>query len=130
MTPVILTDHIRREKSSKNVCVTAVLTALGVSVTAFRSTWTAKSGNMWPNVLRRNGFAVRSRASRLPKGCTVGKARDKIASISDDPAGTMYIVRVESHVLLLDSDGKTVVDTAPRKRDRRKVKGILAVWKR
>jgi hypothetical protein len=39
-----------------------------------------------------------------------------------------YVIRVEGHVLMIDRNGKTLVDTAPRKRDKRKVLDITGVY--
>lgn len=39
-----------------------------------------------------------------------------------------YVIRVEGHVLMIDRDGKTLIDTAPRKRDSRKVLDIAGVY--
>ena len=39
-----------------------------------------------------------------------------------------YLVYVSSHVLFLDTNGDTIVDTAPRKRDHRKVRAVFVVY--
>ena len=39
------------------------------------------------------------------------------------------MVTVRGHVLLMDSDGRVVVDTSPRKADRRTVWSVRAVFK-
>jgi hypothetical protein len=39
-----------------------------------------------------------------------------------------YVILVEGHVLMIDRNGKTLVDTAPRKRDRRKVLDIRGIY--
>ena len=41
-----------------------------------------------------------------------------------------YLVYVSSHVLFLDTNGDTIVDTAPRKRDHRKVRAVYVVYGR
>ena len=66
--------------------------------------------------------------SKMPKGATVGKCRTKLAQIAqDEPQIKGFVVRVQSHVLVLDRKGRTVVDTAPRKRDARRVRGVMAI---
>ena len=134
MTPTILNDHIYRGTagtasytSCKTVCVTAVLTAIGVPVGAFQSTSTRKNVFAYEGVLRRNGFAVRSRKSSIPKNASVGGARKAIRKMND-AKGTLYMVSVDRHCMLLDADGNTVVDTDPRKVDRRRVLKIRAVF--
>ncbi len=77
-------------------------------------------------ILRTNGMSVRSRASAAGRAmASVGQVRSVIRSgkLSDDSVSGRhwFLIRVDGHVLLLDSDGNTIVDTAPRKRDRRKV---------
>jgi hypothetical protein len=111
----------------KTPCATAALNFFGVQGT----TWNERTGkNVWDNTLRRAGFSVRSRMSKLPKGATVGKARAALAAIAaTEPHIHAFIVRVDCHVLVVDRTGSTVVDTAPRKRDARKIRGVLAVWK-
>ena len=59
---------------------------------------------------------------------TVGAIRSKIRALKD-PEGTMYLVRLKDHVLLLDSAGKTIVDTDRRVRDKRQVVRVQAIWK-
>jgi hypothetical protein len=128
MKPIILPDHIRRPSGSmKTVCVTACLTALGIPVDAFQSTSTRKNVTAYHGVIRRHGFALRSRKSSIPRNASVGRARRAIASFND-PIGTVYIVRVQGHLLLVDDRGATIVDTSPRQRDRRQVVEIHAVW--
>ena len=128
MKPIILPDHIRRPSGScKTICVTACLTALGIPVDAFQSTSTRKNVTAYHGVIRWHGFALRSRKSSIPRNASVGRARRAIASFND-PIGTVYIVRVQGHLLLVDDRGATIVDTAPRQRDRRPVIQIHAVW--
>ena len=109
----------------KTPCASAALAYFGVTGT----TWNQRTGkNVWPDTLRRAGYSVRSRMSKMPKGATVGKCRAKLAQIAqDEPQIKGFVVRVQSHVLVVDRSGRTVVDTAPRKRDARKVLGVLAI---
>jgi len=39
-----------------------------------------------------------------------------------------YLVYVNKHVLFLDTNGDTIVDTAPRQKDHRKVKSVYVVY--
>ena len=77
-------------------------------------------------ILRKNGYSVRSRNSTLGKSSTVGELRKKIVNRGE---GGKYLVIVDRHVLLLDSDGATICDTDPRVRDRRKIRGVYLVEK-
>ncbi len=71
----------------------------------------------------RTRFSVRSVKSAV-RATTVGAARDKVAKIN----AVCFVCFVAGHVLLLDSTGKTIVDTAPRKRDRRRITAIYGVY--
>lgn len=106
------------QNSNKNVCALKVAEALGVS----------QSQRYFHNiedVKRAAGkrFSVRSVKSAV-KSNTAGGARK---AMKDIPA-VAFIVWVPGHVLLMDADGKTLVDTAPRKSDRRKLLGVWGVY--
>jgi len=123
-----LSNHVVREKSFKGVCVSKCLGYLGITPDLYHSTWTKKTGNDATNaILRRFGFAVRSRKSYIAKNSTVGGIRKSIKKLND-PKDTVYFVTVRGHLLALDRNGKTVIDTAPRKNDRRRVVDIKAVF--
>jgi len=112
----------------KTPCATAVLAYFGVTGT----TWNDRTKrNVWDATLRRSGYAVRSRQSKLNKGeRTVGAARTKIASIAaQEPTIIAFIAHVRGHVLVVGRDGATIVDTDPRKNDRRTLLGLRAVMR-
>lgn len=71
-------------------------------------------------------WKVVSRASGL-KGKSVGRIRSKLQDIAAKEGFICFIVRVEGHVILVDSRGNTAVDTAPRKVDRRKVTHVYGI---
>ena len=119
---------------AKTVCTSAVLGALGISPGQYRYSGRVRQ---WPPILRRAGYAVRSRNVQARGVGTVGALRRLIKSRRrawGDPGRAWYLVTVKSrtawHLILLDSNGKTVVDTAPRKRDRRPVVDVQAAWLR
>jgi len=125
---VIMPDHITHASGNmKTVCVTACLTTLGVPFDGFSVT-----GNMvkahYLKILNKFGFSTRSRKSKMPKGLTIGACRKAVKKLNEDMA---YFVIVNGngycHALLLDNEGNTVVDTSPRKKDKRKVHSIHAV---
>ncbi len=110
-------------------CATGVLAFFGVKGV----TWNARTKtNVWANTLRRNGFAVRSRMSKLRKAeKTVGGARRRLAEVAAaEPDLLAFVARVRGHVLVMDRDGNTVVDTSPRRRDRRELVGLVAVFRK
>jgi len=123
-----LTEHVVRTKSFKGVCVSKCLAYVGITPDKYYSTWTNKTGNNATHgILRRFGFAVRSRKSYIPKNATVGGIRKSIRALND-PSGTVYFVSVKGHLLALDQNGRTAIDTAPRRRDCRRVLDIKAVF--
>ena len=107
-------------------CASAVLNHFGVSGV----TWNNRiQKNVWADTLRRNGFSVRSCKS-VTKSSTVGGARKDLLNLANSDLTILgFVIRVKGHVLLLDRLGNTIVDTAPRKADRRKLQAVMAVRK-
>ena len=103
---------------NKNVCALHVAYALGVHN---KVTYLHTVADLHRAARKR--FSVRSVKSMV-KGQTVGAVRSSLAAIG----AIAYIVIVEGHTLLLDNKGKTLVDTAPRSRDRRKIVKIHGVY--
>lgn len=129
-TTIVLSDHIKRPSGSwKTICVSSVLHALGIPVSSYHSTTTKKNLNNYETIIRRNGYALRSRKSHIKKPSTVGSIRKKIKNLQD-PLNTVYLIRLRNHVLLLDQNGDTIVDTDPKIKDRRQVFNVQAIWKK
>jgi hypothetical protein len=126
-----LSTHVRTKGGNfKGVCVSACLSYFNIQPNQYKYTWSKRAGNNYHAILRRFGWAVRSRKSALLKGTkTVGSVRMALSSYVDYTDDVMYLVHVKGHVLLLDSCGNTIVDTAPRKVDRRRVYNVVAVFK-
>ena len=111
------------DNPNKNLCGYAVARALGVDEAtryihtiedlqrAIRSMWSLRS--------------VKTKMGVKAGRTTVGAIRKRIAAKGEALA---YLVHVEGHVLLLDRDGTTSVDTAPVQRDRRKVLRVQGVY--
>ena len=108
-----------RENPNKNLCVLAVAKYLRVD----RRVSYLHTIDDLTRALRTR-FSVRSRKSSLPKNATVGKARLKAPEFG----AKYYVALVDGHVLLLGRDGQTLVDTDPRKVDRRKVLKFYGVF--
>ena len=126
-----LKGHITHKSGKqKTICVTACLTALGVDVKDFHYTGSMNDSKR-ENILRRKGYAVRSRMSKMGKNPTMGKVRKAILKLKDSQS-TKYLVivygRGYSHAILLNRSGNTIIDTAPRLRDKRKVFSIKAIF--
>ena len=126
-----LSTHVRTKGGNfKGVCVSACLSYFGIQPDQYKFTWSKRTGNNHHAILRRFGWAVRSRKSALLKGTkTVGSVRMALSSYEDYTDDVMYLVHVSGHVLLLNASGDTIVDTAPRKVDRRRVYNIVAIFK-
>ena len=127
----ILADHITTGGGNFNgVCVSACLSYLGIKPNDYKYTWSKRSRNdATLSIMRRFGWAVRSRKSAFKKCSTVSALKKSIKKYTDLADQVYYYVHVSRHVLLLDSSGNVLVDTDPRKRDRRKVYGVQAVFK-
>lgn len=113
---------------AKTPCTTAVLASFGIHHSEFHY---AENSKTVKSVLRRKGYSVRSRKSAFkvkPYTTTVGKLRSAIREKSGDAFARFY-VGVVGHAMVLNGLGKTVVDTAPRKVDRRKVVHVSEVAK-
>ena len=79
----------------------------------------------------RKRFSVRSIQSKLGKAKTVGAARKIIAKIFAERNDLYAIyIGVPGHGMLLDRFGKTIVDTDPRKRDRRRLTHAHGLYKK
>lgn len=118
----------KMQSQAKTVCTSHVLAAFGICSSTYHY-----SGQFAQRaaILRRNGYAVRSRMSRLGKRKTVGAARSIIPFMGDPPGSRYELVLVygdSRHAILLDQQGKTIVDTDPREADRRRVVAIHAIY--
>jgi hypothetical protein len=121
----------RGECGQRSPCTSAVLEALGIDKSKYHYSQYTQDVVA---VLRRHGYSVRSRLSSLPKHCSVGKARQRLADMSNtEMIGKgftqipKYLIEVQGHVLLLNALGTTIMDTASRKRDRRTILRIYKV---
>jgi hypothetical protein len=126
MTEHLTSHHVHASGRSKNVCTSAVLAHFDIDPSEYHY---AEDADTVKSVLRRKGYSVRSRASavRLKRGrTTIGALRKAIAKIDGDER-TRYYVGIVGHAMVLNGKGQTVVDTAPRKRDRRTVCHISIV---
>ena len=121
--------------SGKTVCTSHVLGALGIHPDSYHYSGTSEQ---YQRVLRRGGYAVRSRVSHTKKAGTVGQLRKLIKERAEkwgDPECVKYTVHVvhgngQGHLILLGRDGRTLVDTATMKKDRRRVLKVQAVWRK
>ena len=124
-------DYLRNRSNNtrnrnKNVCGLAVASALGVqNATRYLHTW----GDLQRAI--RTTWSFRSVKSALRVTCgetSVGAMRKAIRKHDADTSLVSYVVHVQGHVLMLQRDGETLVDTDPRKRDCRKVLAVYGVY--
>ena len=118
----VMRDKLRsqsnnRDNPNKNRCALEVARTLGVD-NEVRYLHTIN--DLKRAVAKR--FSMRSVKSMV-KSDTVGGARKNL-----DGRAFAYIVMVDEHVLLLNQEGKTVIDTDPRKKDKRKILGIWGIY--
>ena len=114
------------QNRNKNVCALAVAKALGVDgATKYLHTWSdLERAIRWMWSFR----SVKSKVG-YERGDTVGKLRAKLAkNYGKDPALYLYVAMTDEHVIVLGPKGQTVIDTAPKKRDVRKVWKIYGVY--
>lgn len=118
----IMRDKLRaqsnnRENPNKNKCALAVARTLGVdNEVRYLHTMTDLKRAISKQ------YSLRSVKSMV-KSDTVGGARKNL-----DGRAFAYIVMVKDHVLLLSRVGRTVIDTDPRLRDKRKILGIWGIY--
>ena len=127
----ILADHVRTGGGNFNgVCVSACLSYLGIKPNQYKFTWSKRTGNDSAlAIMRRFGYAVRSRKTAFKKATTVSALKKAIKGYTDLSDNVYYYVGVKGHALLLDGNGNVLVDTDPRQRDRRRVFKVKAVFK-
>ena len=119
-----------KDNPNKNWCGLTVANALGVAdATLYLHTWSDLARAI------RTCWSFRSVKTTLkvkPYQTTVGAARVRIKRkginkpSTSDP--TAYVVMVDHHVLMLDQQGNTIIDTDPRERDARKIHKIYGVY--
>jgi len=114
------------ENPNKNVCGLAVASALGVGdVTRYLHTLEDLQRAI------RSMYSLRSvkTAVKVKPDTTVGSIRKNLQEHNKSADACMaYVAYIEGHVLLLSHEGRTIIDTAPVKRDRRKVLNIYGVY--
>jgi len=72
-------------------------------------------------------FSVRS-AKSFAKSRTVGGARANLSAYAATTGAIAFLIYVKGHVLIMNTKGETVVDTAPRKADRRAIVHVHAIY--
>ena len=129
----ILKNHIKSpcKKFFNGVCVSACVSYLGIEPNQYDYTWSLNEGNRAPlNTMKKFGFRVGLRNETFKGATTVNQLIKLIKKHNNKEENVVYYVGVRGHVLLINSEGKVVVDTDPRfKADRRRVLSVYAVFK-
>ena len=114
------------DNPKKNACGLAVASALGVGdATRYLHTW----GDLQRAIRSMYSFRSVKAAVKVQPDTTLGSIRKHLIKHNKSADACMaYVAHVEGHVLLLSNEGRTIVDTAPVKRDRRKVLSIYGVY--
>ena len=127
MSRQVMRDHSNNPNNpNKNACALAVASALGVGdVTRYLHTLEDLQRAI------RSMYSLRSvkTAVKVTPYTTLGSIRKNLQDHNKKADACMaYVAHVDGHVLLLSHEGKTIIDTAPVKRDRRKVLNIYGVY--
>lgn len=119
-----LSKHIIHEGGRKTVCVSHCLAFFGINPNQYNYTSSNKNREAYVDVLRRFGFGVRSRVSefKCKKNGTTNLG-DLQLTIKRNKAynwSHYFIVlchqQKAAHLIVVNGDGKVVVDTARGKR--------------
>ena len=116
-----LEDHINHSKGTKTVCVTTCLNFFNIPFDAYHYTSSDRNVYTYKNVLRRFGWSVRSRKSEFKalKPITMTQLRRNIkkSEYTENDFFIVYVAqRKEGHLMVLNGNGETVIDTAEGKK--------------
>ena len=120
----VLDYHINTKYGTKTVCVSTCLNYLGIGVNEYRYTQSYKGKRLvdsYEGVLRKFGWAVRSRKTefKVKSGMTLTELRSNIKASKYSDTDLMLVTTIQktkAHLIILDGNGKTVIDTAPTMR--------------
>jgi len=112
-----LSDHITHGSGrKKTVCVSSCLSFFGIKPHQYQYTCG------WESILRRHGYSVRSRASELKmsKGrTTMSQLRTNLRRSSYGSHDWFAVIGAQqksAHLMVLNGNGETVIDTAKGKK--------------
>jgi hypothetical protein len=116
----VLPEHIRFSKGIKSICVSTCLNFFGITPNTYNYTSSSKNRTAYINVLRSRSYSVRSRVSEFKVKkfkTTLTELRTNMKRSGYQP-NDYFIVQVANkgaaHLIVLNGDGQTVIDTAPR----------------
>jgi hypothetical protein len=113
-----LADHIRFNGGSKTVCVSTCLSFFGIRANTYHYTSSKSNLYAYEDVLRRNGFSVRSRQSEFKvkeniTTLTELKSRVKKSKYTANDLFIVYLVQsTKAHLIVINGEGETLIDTS------------------
>lgn len=126
----MINNHITHGKGSKTVCVSTCLNFFNIPFDAYHYTSSDKNIFTYKNVLRKFGWSVRSKKSEFKalKIITMTQLRRTMKK-SIYTANDFFIVSgfqtKKAHLMVLNGEGETIIDTAPNMKWR--VRGVSIV---
>jgi hypothetical protein len=128
-----LTDHINYGSGTKTVCVSTCLNYLGIAPDQYNYTSSKTNCTAYENVLRKHGYAVRSRISEFKVKkfrSTMTELKQAIRKSSYTQSDLFLVSGVQmkcAHLMILNGEGEVVIDTAPKKKW--KIKSVRQVFR-
>lgn len=116
-----LNKHIYTKGGAKTVCVSTCLSFFGIEPNQYHYTSSNTNIVAYKNVLRRFGYSVRSRNSmfKLRKRQTMTNLKQMLRK-SEYGAKDYFVVSgyqsKVAHLMVLNGNGETLIDTAPNSR--------------
>jgi len=115
----LVDGHIYHSKGTKTVCVSTCLSFFGIHPDEYNYTSSDKDNFYFIKLLRRKGYSVRSRMSELKLKywkTTTTDARNALRK-SDYGKDDLFLFvgrrKTYGHAIVMDGNGKTIIDTAP-----------------
>lgn len=114
-----LYKHIKHDKGTKTVCVSTCLSFFNIPLNGYSYTSSHKNVSAYINVLRRFGYSVRSKKSEFkalkhPTMTQLKKNMRKSSYTQNDYFVVHGTQAKVAHLMVLDGNGNTVIDTAPK----------------
>jgi hypothetical protein len=117
-----LQNHINLNGGSKTVCVSTCLSYLGISPDSYKYTSSKGNYKAYQNVIRRNGYSLRSKMTEFKvkkANTTMTQLKSNIRKSNYSDKDLFVVSGVQSktaHLMILNGEGKTIIDTAPNSR--------------
>ena len=115
-----IVEHIKYGKGMKTICVSTCLSYLGINANQYTYTTSSRNMKAYENVLRKFGYAVRSRATefKVRKYYSTMTALKQAIRRSKYGEADMFLVhgvqRKSAHLMIINGNGEMVIDTAPK----------------